>query len=149
MIERPRERRHAVFVANRCQRFDGRGPQQLLVEQRDHQRRDARIVGLAQGLDCGKREEEIVGGRDLRERIDRFGGAETSQCLDGVEADVFVRIVQGIDEHRRRFVRVQLAEREGGVHAQIGFLVRQHARRAARRRCGPKRSGRARRYSGH
>ncbi len=39
-----------------------------------------------------------------------------------MEADVLVRIVERGDQVRRGFLRLQLAERQRGMHAQVGRL---------------------------
>jgi hypothetical protein len=113
VIQRAASAGHAVFVADRGQRGDGGRAQQVLVEQRHHQRRHARIVGLAERLDGGKGEEEIVGSGNLRERIDGFRGADGAQRFDGVEADVFVRVLERRDQLGGGFLGLQLAGGRG------------------------------------
>ena len=80
---------------------------------------------------AGKREEEIAGLRDARQRLDGFRRAQPAERLDGVEPDVGVRVVERADERRHRR-RDRAARRAPARRACAGSASdRPAARRAA------------------
>ena len=61
----------------------------------------------------------------------RGGGSQPAQRLDGVEPHVGIGIVERLEERRHRRGVLLIAEREGGLDAQVGVAVLQQRRQRA------------------
>ena len=124
-VERGRQRRDGVLVADLPERFGGLIADHFVGQQRQQPRRDAGVVDPRQRIQRRKGQEEVVRLGDRGQRFNRRRRAQLAERFNGVKPDVHVRIVECHEQRLDRFRTVLRAEGERRLDAQIGVGVLQ------------------------